>query len=303
MDWRFPLGWSFAGMLAAALLVCAWAAPAFAQPAGGVPTYQRQNSSMGPGQGITAIGVTTAFRSSTRRKFRPAHFSDLILITSTTIKMKYGGSYAPYFGNLYGPPNQQLLWHTVRRRLRSALAASDLALLGSERSFGAVSSAAMAMATADMVTAARLVVPAMAGMDGGPQCGVPYGPWAGQSEGRAPVEGEVVEAVAQSIRSITAQRAVNFSPAGRPTMRILYSRTHRNYASASRAARATASFAQAFNQDPVSADPTLYEPQVDIRNGGVLDESYGYHHQGQERQSVRPGPYPPAKAGTATVSP
>lgn len=57
----------------------------------------------------------------------------------------------------------------------------------------------------------------------------------------------------------------------------------------------TASFAQAFNQDPVSAEPTLYEPQVDVRNGGVLEESYGYHHQGQERQSLRPGPYPPAK--------
>lgn len=35
----------------------------------------------------------------------------------------------------------------------------------------------------------------------------------------------------------------------------------------------TASFAQAFNQDPVSAEPTLYEPQVDVRNGGVLEES------------------------------
>jgi hypothetical protein len=56
----------------------------------------------------------------------------------------------------------------------------------------------------------------------------------------------------------------------------------------------TTSFAQAFNQDPVSADQTLYEPQVDIRNGGVLEESYGYHQQGGERHSYRHGPYPPA---------
>jgi hypothetical protein len=39
--------------------------------------------------------------------------------------------------------------------------------------------------------------------------------------------------------------------------------------------------------------PTLYEPQVDIRNGGVLDASYSYHRQAQANQSVRPGPYPP----------
>ena len=56
--------------------------------------------------------------------------------------------------------------------------------------------------------------------------------------------------------------------------------------------------AQAFGQAPAqnprhSASPTLYEPQVDIRNGGVLDASYGYHRQAQANQSVRPGPYPP----------
>ncbi len=42
-----------------------------------------------------------------------------------------------------------------------------------------------------------------------------------------------------------------------------------------------------------AADPTLYDPQVDVRNGGVLDESFGYHRQAQANQSVRPGPYPP----------
>jgi hypothetical protein len=55
--------------------------------------------------------------------------------------------------------------------------------------------------------------------------------------------------------------------------------------------------AQALGQHPVPnprpSDPTLYEPQVDIRNGGVLDASYGYHRQAQTNQSVRPGPYPP----------
>jgi hypothetical protein len=63
-------------------------------------------------------------------------------------------------------------------------------------------------------------------------------------------------------------------------------------------AAASTSSAQALGQHPVQnprpGDPTLYEPQVDIRNGGVLDASYGYHRQAQANQSVRPGPYPPA---------
>ena len=61
--------------------------------------------SPGPDNGPwRTIGVAGRCRSF-HRKFRPARSSDLILITSTTIAMKYGGSYAPYFGNLYGPPN------------------------------------------------------------------------------------------------------------------------------------------------------------------------------------------------------
>jgi hypothetical protein len=58
------------------------------------------------------------------------------------------------------------------------------------------------------------------------------------------------------------------------------------------AARAQA-VGQAPLQNPRPGSPTLYEPQVDIRNGGVLDASYGYHRQAQAHQSVRPGPYPP----------
>ena len=46
-------------------------------------------------------------------------------------------------------------------------------------------------------------------------------------------------------------------------------------------------------QTPPAKEPTLFDPQVDIRNGGVLEESYGYHRQAQEYNSVRPGPYPP----------
>jgi hypothetical protein len=53
------------------------------------------------------------------------------------------------------------------------------------------------------------------------------------------------------------------------------------------------SLSQKLTQAQVTTGPTLYEPQVDIRNGGVLDESYGYHRQAQANQSVRPGPYPP----------
>lgn len=53
-------------------------------------------------------------------------------------------------------------------------------------------------------------------------------------------------------------------------------------------------FGQAPTQNPRPGSPTLYEPQVDIRNGGVLDASYGYHRQAQANQSARPGPYPPA---------
>lgn len=60
-------------------------------------------------------------------------------------------------------------------------------------------------------------------------------------------------------------------------------------------------FAQTPTQNPLrvsnstgsASGPTLYEPQVDIRNGGVLDASYGYHRQAQANQSARPGPYPP----------
>ena len=40
---------------------------------------------------------------------------------------------------------------------------------------------------------------------------------------------------------------------------------------------------------PPPMDPPQYEPQVDVRNGGVLAESYGYHRH----QTARPTTYPP----------
>jgi hypothetical protein len=54
-----------------------------------------------------------------------------------------------------------------------------------------------------------------------------------------------------------------------------------------------ASCTAAFAQPPQVMEPTLYQPQVDVRNGGVLEESYGYHHEAREVNSIRPGPYPP----------
>jgi hypothetical protein len=46
-------------------------------------------------------------------------------------------------------------------------------------------------------------------------------------------------------------------------------------------------------QPPAPPEPVLYDPQVDVRNGGVLEESYDYHQEGHAYQSGRPGPYPP----------
>jgi hypothetical protein len=46
-------------------------------------------------------------------------------------------------------------------------------------------------------------------------------------------------------------------------------------------------------QQPAPWEPELYDPQVDVRNGGVLEESYDYHQEARAYQSSRPGPYPP----------
>jgi hypothetical protein len=51
--------------------------------------------------------------------------------------------------------------------------------------------------------------------------------------------------------------------------------------------------AVALAQSPVATEPTLYDPQVDVRNGGVIEESFSYHQLGHARNSTRPGPYPP----------
>jgi len=46
-------------------------------------------------------------------------------------------------------------------------------------------------------------------------------------------------------------------------------------------------------QPPLPSEPELFDPQLDVRNGGVLEESYDYHQEGRAYQSGRPGPYPP----------
>ena len=51
--------------------------------------------------------------------------------------------------------------------------------------------------------------------------------------------------------------------------------------------------AAALAQQLAPIDPTLYQPQVDARDGGVLPESYNYHRQPYGQTSGRPGPYPP----------
>ena len=80
--------------------------PAHAQPDGGQggPTYQRKGSYAGHGQD---------HRGDWRRR-EPRQFSSQVSAGSFQrpypyhldyYRMKWGGSYAPYFGNLYGPPN------------------------------------------------------------------------------------------------------------------------------------------------------------------------------------------------------
>src|SRR3990172_8322962 len=56
---------------------------------------------------------------------------------------------------------------------------------------------------------------------------------------------------------------------------------------------ASFAFSAANAQSPSPQEPTLYDPQVSVRNGGVLEESFDYHQQGHAYQSGRPGPYPP----------
>jgi hypothetical protein len=80
--------------------------PAYAQPGGGEggPTYQRKSSFSGHGQD---------HHGDWRRREMP-QFSSQVSAGSFQrpypfhldyYRMKWGGSYAPYFGNLYGPPN------------------------------------------------------------------------------------------------------------------------------------------------------------------------------------------------------
>jgi hypothetical protein len=86
-------------------MAIAVAAPVVAQPGGGQsgPTYQRKGTFAGHGQdhGDWRRRPMPQFSSQTNagsfQRPYPYHLD--------YYRAKWGGSYAPYFGNLYGPPN------------------------------------------------------------------------------------------------------------------------------------------------------------------------------------------------------
>jgi hypothetical protein len=99
--------------VAAATLAVAW--PAEAQPAGGggTPTYQRKGTFAGGWQG-QQDGNWQGHQNDWQHRQVPRQFSSQTNAGSFQrpypfhldyYRMKWGGSYAPYFGNLYGPPN------------------------------------------------------------------------------------------------------------------------------------------------------------------------------------------------------
>lgn len=189
MDRRLPLGWSFAGMLAAALIECALAPPAAAQPAGG-PTYQRKGSWDGPDRGHHRDRrhhgfpqFTSKVSAGTFQRPYPYHLD--------YYKMKYGGSYAPYFGNLYGPPINNFFGTPF---------VGGFGGFGPGFGWGGPWGGEFGGYGGYGFGGQGYGGPGYAGPGyggygyGGPQCGMPYGPWAGAVEAPvAPVEGEVVE--------------------------------------------------------------------------------------------------------------
>lgn len=88
----------------AALLALLTTISVQAQPGGGAPTYQRKGTFAGGWQG----------RGRDRHHQRMPQFSSQTSAGSFQrpypyhldyYRARWGGSYAPYFGNLYGPPN------------------------------------------------------------------------------------------------------------------------------------------------------------------------------------------------------
>ncbi len=101
------------GGVAVALLAVVVVVPASAQPAGGQggPTYQRKGTFAGGWQG--QHGGWNGKQGDWRRRPMPQFTSNTSAASFQRpypfhldyYRMKWGGSYAPYFGNLYGPPN------------------------------------------------------------------------------------------------------------------------------------------------------------------------------------------------------
>ena len=97
---------ALAGWAAATVIAVVAASPVHAQPGDGQsgPTYQRKGTFAGHGQGhggdwrrrpMPQFSSQTS-AGSFQRPY-PYHLD--------YYRAKWGGSYAPYFGNLYGPPN------------------------------------------------------------------------------------------------------------------------------------------------------------------------------------------------------
>jgi hypothetical protein len=91
-------------MAGAIVAITAFQDPAQAQPGGGGPTYQRKGSfagDWGGGHDKWRHRPMPQFSSQTSagsfQRPYPYHLD--------YYRARWGGSYAPYFGNLYGPPN------------------------------------------------------------------------------------------------------------------------------------------------------------------------------------------------------
>lgn len=103
--WGFPKA-AFASWVVAAVVALFTASPALAQQGGGAggPTYQRKGSFADHGKGHRGD-----WRRHDMRQFSSStsagSFQRPYPFHLDYYRAKWGGSYAPYFGNLYGPPN------------------------------------------------------------------------------------------------------------------------------------------------------------------------------------------------------
>jgi len=96
---------------AALVLAAAWASAGLAQQsdhgrAGDRrgPVYQRRAFESGPAQGDRYGGSESRFATPSAPAVASGSFQRPYPYHLDYYRMRYGGSYAPYFGNLYGPP-------------------------------------------------------------------------------------------------------------------------------------------------------------------------------------------------------